>query len=201
MSPSQKRDNFDFSNGRVDRWDHPGTDGFFLPILKIVELAPRMLIGMDQPAVSRAYYQLRRFYSSHFEHSWFQILMEDISMDPLVVKDVRDFFLLTESWQLNVDRIAKGLKDLDAFLSAIRQYLLPSLREKLRISYLRPDTVIRDKDQFTIRTLISQAVPINVKRLELLTKDLKTSFESACLSGTFTLPNPALAPLAISSTA
>ena len=132
---------------------------------------------MDQSGVIRSFFGLRSFYQTHFEHTWFQILLEDVRMDPLTVKDIRDFLRIDETWQLDESRVKKGVQDLESFISTIRQCLLPFIREKLRISYLKPENVIRDKDQFTIRNLIAQAVPMNLSQLEALTQDLKSHAE------------------------
>ena len=132
---------------------------------------------MNQPELMRSYYKLRSFYESHFEHSWFHMLMEDIPVDPTLLKDIRDFLRIREDWQLDEARARKGVTDLEAFLLTLRQWLLPAIRERLRISFLKPDTVIRDRDQLAIRNLIAQAIPLNIESLEAMTKEMDAALK------------------------
>ena len=130
--------------------------------------------NMCDTELIKLYYQLRAYYKTHFENTWFYILLDGLPVDQILLRDIRDFVKIHEDWEMSDQRITKGIRDLEVFITTLRNYLLPYLKEKLRISYLKPETRVRDRDQLAIRRLMAYAIPITVRELANLAGRLKT---------------------------
>ena len=117
--------------------------------------------------------ELKYTFEKNFENPWFFALLDGLPMDPLLIKDIRDFFRIEETWAVTETRTREGIRNLELFLITLRHYLLPSIKERLRISPLRPDVMIRDRDQRAIRALIAYSMPLKVEILEEQLKAFK----------------------------
>ena len=122
--------------------------------------------------------ELRHIFEKNFETPWFFALLEGLPVDPLLIKDIRDFLKLDESWAVTEARAREGIRNLELFVLTLRHYLLPSIKERLRISPLRPDMMIRDRDQRTIRALIAYSMPIKIEMLEEQLKAFKKCLDT-----------------------
>jgi hypothetical protein len=96
-----------------------------------------------------------------------------------MIKDIRDFFKIDESWAITESRAREGIHNLELFILTMKSYLLPFIKEKLRISPLRPDMMIADKDQRAIRSLIAYSMPLKITLLEEQVKSLKRFLEDS----------------------
>jgi hypothetical protein len=123
--------------------------------------------------------QIRISFEGNFETPWLYMLLEGIPLDPILLKDVRDFLRLEEEWAVDETRAREGVHNLELFTQALRHYLLPCIKEKLRISPLKPETMISDRDQRTIRELVAYSVPIKVSLLEDQVKAFRLDLEQA----------------------
>ena len=123
--------------------------------------------------------QIRTTFEGNFENPWLYMLLEGIPLDPILLKDVRDFLRLEEEWAVDESRAREGVHNLELFIQALRHYLLPCIKEKLRISPLKPETMISDRDQRTIRELVAYSVPIKVSLLEDQVKAFRLDLEQA----------------------
>ena len=132
---------------------------------------------MCDTVVIKLYYQLRAYYKTHFENTWFYILLDGLPLDQILLRDIRDFVKIHEDWEMSDQRITKGIRDLEIFITTLRNYLLPYLKEKLRISYLKPESRVRDRDQLAIRRLMAYAIPITVRELANLAGQLKAQLD------------------------
>lgn len=132
---------------------------------------------MCDTEVIKLYYQLRAYYKTHFENTWFYILLDGLPLDQILLRDIRDFVKIHEDWEMSDQRITKGIRDLEIFITTLRNYLLPYLKEKLRISYLKPESRVRDRDQLAIRRLMAYAIPITVRELANLAGQLKAQLD------------------------
>lgn len=130
---------------------------------------------MNYAKTAEAIGRIRDFYRSQFECSWFYLLAEDLPLDPLIMKDLRSFLETYEHWRITPQHVAQGIKHLETFIMTVRKYLLPVIKEKLRISHLKPAALIRDRSEVAIRQLVAYATPLNLDRLEELTDELKQS--------------------------
>ena len=128
---------------------------------------------MDSRQLLEKVTELRATFEKHFENPWFFTLLEGVPVDPLLIKDVRDFLKIEESWAITEARSREGIRNLELFVLTLRHYLLPSIKERLRISPLRPDMMITDKDQKAIRALIAYSIPIKVEILDGQIQDFK----------------------------
>ena len=121
---------------------------------------------MDNRKLLERVADLRYTFEKNFENSWFFLLLEGIPVDPLLLKDIRDFLKLDESWAITETRAREGIRNLELFILTLRHYLLPSIKERLRISPLKPDTMIKDPDQRAIRALVAYSMPLKIELLE-----------------------------------
>jgi len=121
---------------------------------------------MTSTQLLRRISELKHTFERNFENPWFFALLEGLPMDPLLIKDIRDFFRLDEAWAVTEARSREGIRNLELFILTLRHYLVPSIKERLRISPLRPDMMIKDPDQRAIRALIAYSVPLKIEMLE-----------------------------------
>lgn len=121
--------------------------------------------------------RIRTAFNDNFENNWFWILIDDVPLDPVVLKDIRDFLRIDETWAVDRKRALEGIKYLELFIETIRKFLLPCIREKLRISNLNPQNRVMDRDQKAIRGLVACALPLKVKILEDLVQGFRRELE------------------------
>lgn len=121
--------------------------------------------------------QLRLAFEVHFENPWLYMLLDGLPVDPALLKDVRDFLHVDDEWGIDETRAREGVRSLELFIQALRNHLLPCIKEKLRISPLKPEAMIDDPDQRTIRGLVAYSLPIKVALLEDQVKALRRDLE------------------------
>ena len=132
--------------------------------------------------------RLRAAFNDNFENNWFFILMEGIPLDPIVVKEIQDFLRIDEDWAVDEKRAIEGINNLDTFIDTVRKYLLPNIKERLRISNLKPENRVHDRDQVAIRRLVAYALPLKIQILDDLVREFKKK-----LNGVEEQPAPAVA--------
>ncbi|MBN1685878.1 MAG: hypothetical protein JW852_04440 [Spirochaetales bacterium] len=142
---------------------------------------------MNNNELLRRMADLKNTYEKNFENPWFFILIEGLPVDPLLLKDIRDFFRIDESWAITEARTREGIRNLELFIITLRHYLLPSIKERLRISPLRPDMMIRDRDQRAIRALVAYSVPLKIEILDAQLKAFKNFLDANNEAGTTSL--------------
>ena len=123
---------------------------------------------------------LKDTFERNFESPWFFALLEGLPIDPLLVKDIRDFFKIDEAWAATETRAQEGIHNLELFVLTLKNYLLPCIKEKLRISPLRPEMMVTDKDQKAIRALIAYAMPLKIALLDEQIKSFKKFLDGSC---------------------
>ena len=128
---------------------------------------------MDNAGILARVAGIRSSFNNNFENPWFFMLLEGIPIDPILLKDIRDFIRIDEVWAVDEERAAEGIRYLEIFLLTLRRYLLPCIKERLRISNLKPESLVRDPDQLAIRKLVAYSVPLKVDILEDLVKSFK----------------------------
>ena len=134
---------------------------------------------MDDHELLERIAEIRSCFTNNFENQWFFMLVEGIPMDPLLLREIRDFLKIDEAWAVDAGRAREGVRNLELFLLTLRHYLLPGLKETLRISPLRPEMMIRDRDQRAIRALVAYSIPLKIALLD----DLVKSFKCALAGG------------------
>ncbi|MBN1699026.1 MAG: hypothetical protein JW881_16020 [Spirochaetales bacterium] len=115
--------------------------------------------------------ELATLLETYFNRNWFFILIEDIPVDiDSIMEMSRLLSIQTEPDEAKIRELVHGL---DQFIQSLRRYVIPFLRQKLRISYLIPHAMIKDKNNLLVYRLIASVFPDNVNRLALLTDMLK----------------------------
>ena len=130
---------------------------------------------------------LKSTYEKNFENPWFFILLEGLPVDPLLLKDIRDFFKLDETWAITETRTREGIRNLELLIITLRHYLLPGIKERLRISPLRPEMMIKDRDQRAIRALVAYSIPLKIEILDAQLKSFKSFLDAHTQTGTSAL--------------
>ena len=72
--------------------------------------------------------ELKYIFEKHFDHPWFFALLEGIPIDPSLIKEIRDFLKLEESWAITESRSREGVRNLELFVLTLKHYLLHALR-------------------------------------------------------------------------
>ena len=127
--------------------------------------------------------RLRTTFNDNFENNWFFMLMDGVPYDPIALKDIRDFLRIDEAWAIDEKRAAEGVSNIEGFIEAIRKYLLPCIKEKLRISNLKPENMVHDRDQVAIRQLVAYALPLKIKLLDELVMGFRRKLGESLASG------------------
>jgi hypothetical protein len=117
--------------------------------------------------------ELRDVFENHFDRTWFSLLIDDMPIDLRTVREIRHVISLKRIYPGEEKEIWQGVRDLEDFATHVRCFLLPMLRERLRISRLFPAERVNDKTQLIIRTFVAFTFPYNLERLRVLTLKLK----------------------------
>lgn len=128
---------------------------------------------IDESIILDTIYDLREAFEASIDKSWFYVVIDDLPIELKTIKTVKDFVYTQSAEIFDIYNIYSGIIELESFINHVKKYLLPVIREKLRISYLHPGQVTKDRDQYVLRSLIAYALPMNLKRLEQLAKKLK----------------------------
>ena len=132
--------------------------------------------------------RLRTTFNDNFENNWFFMLMDGVPLDPAALRDIRDFLRIDEAWAINEKRAVEGIRSIEGFIETIRKYLLPCIKEKLRISNLKPEYRVHDRDQVAIRQLVAYALPLKIELLAELVQGFRQGLGEPIAPGT----NPAI---------
>jgi hypothetical protein len=117
--------------------------------------------------------QVRDIFESHFDRTWFSVVVDGLPIDFRTVREIRQMVGLTalypgEEWQ-----VYQAVLELETFIVTVRRQLLPVLRERLGISWLFPGRRVRDRNQVMLRKLVAITFPHNLERLRSATLRLK----------------------------
>jgi len=115
---------------------------------------------------------LREHFSRHFDRGWLAILIDDLPIDFSTLRHIRHLLSVTDIYPEDLPELRFGAEQLTRFSSELRRHLLPVLRERLGISGLRPPTRRLDPTERVHRQLLCLAFPVNLERLEDLTREL-----------------------------
>jgi hypothetical protein len=117
--------------------------------------------------------EIRDVFENHFDRTWFSLLIDDMPIDLRTVREIRHVVSLKRIYDGEEKEIWQGVRDLEEFVTHVRRYFLPLLRERLRISRLFPAQRVTDRTQLIIRTFVAFTFPYNLERLRILTSKLK----------------------------
>lgn len=116
---------------------------------------------------------IREVFEAHFERAWFAVLIDDLPMERQVMSDIRRLLGLHFYQEGDEYVIMIGIQQLEHFVSVVRRYLLPVLRDELGVSGFKPGRAPINKHDMIIRKMCLYTFPHNLKRLEELTEELK----------------------------
>lgn len=118
--------------------------------------------------------ELEKAFETSFKQAWFRILAENSPIDSPRFREVEAFFASRSFYESDPHKIMEIIIALEEIVSLVRQYLLPSLRDRLRISgfYARNNTL--GKEHKIKYGFIAYAFPHNINRIESLTGKIRT---------------------------
>ena len=117
--------------------------------------------------------RIRRVFEDHFDRTWFGIIIDGLPIDTRTVRIIRELVSL-ESIHLGDEWfIYQAMLELNRFVLLVRKFLLPVLKERLGVSGLAPDRLVRDRSQYILRRFVAYTFPYNLQRLEELAVELR----------------------------
>lgn len=119
--------------------------------------------------------EVREVFENHFDRTWFSLLIDGMPIDSHTIREIRSIVSLKSIYPGEEWEIWQGVEDLEVFITHVKRFLLPVLRERLGISWLFPSRRIGDRTQLIIRKFVAFTFPYNLERLRVLTEKLKTS--------------------------
>ncbi len=117
--------------------------------------------------------EVRDVFENHFDRTWFSLLIDDMPMDVGTVREIRHVVSLKRIYPGEEREIWRGVRDLEDFIVHVRRFLLPMIKERLRVSWLFPAQRVNDRTQLIIRTFVAFTFPYNLERLRVLTLKLR----------------------------
>lgn len=118
---------------------------------------------------------IRTVFDTHFDKSWFAILIDDLPIDKRTLREIRTLVSLRFIQPGDELLIREGVRELEQFIALVRQFLLPVIRDKLGITGFPDRKKELDKQQLILRQFVFYTFPHNLNRLEELTRELKAS--------------------------
>jgi hypothetical protein len=118
---------------------------------------------------------LRDVFETHFDRTWFSLLLDDMPVDLRTMRDIRELVTISVLYPGEERLVWQGVLELETFILTVKHYLLPVLKERLGVSWLYPQRRVRDTQQYILRKFVAFTFPYNLERLRRLTEKLKTS--------------------------
>jgi hypothetical protein len=118
--------------------------------------------------------RIRQVFEDHFDRTWFAIIIDGLPIDFRTIRIIRELVGLESIHVGDEWFIYQAVVELSRFSLLIRKFLLPVLKERLGVSGLMPDRIIRDRYQYILRRFVAYTFPYNLERLEALTVELRT---------------------------
>ena len=117
--------------------------------------------------------EVREVFENHFDRTWFSLVLDGMPIDLRTVRDIRSLVSLTEIFPGEERNLYQGVLELEKFCNALKRLLLPVLKERLGISWLKPKWRVRDPQQYILRKFVAFTFPYNLERLRRMTQRLK----------------------------
>jgi hypothetical protein len=143
------------------------------------ELERKELIDRSNEKLLPLIRKIRQVFEDHFDRTWFAIIIDGLPIDFRTVRMIRELVGLQSIHVGDEWFIYQAATELTRFSLLIRKFLLPVLKERLGVSGLVPDRIVRDRYQYILRRFVAYTFPYNLERLEALTAELRTSLLSA----------------------
>ena len=128
---------------------------------------------MDIRKIRSSAIKIRDVYNACFNYGWFHTIIDEMPINPYIMRDFREF-LASSPWETpDIDEVHIGSMALDALVAAMKNHMLPHLKELLRVSNLAPGLRISDRDQYVKMRLLIEVIPANIETLELYGEELR----------------------------
>lgn len=135
----------------------------------MVELKSRV---QNQYEIRDILYEVKNSFMDNFDKSWFYIVIDDLPVNLKNIIEIKE--ALSDSLlYTNLRELFQIIIKLEWFIQNVRKYLLPVIKEKLRISHLYPSLLVRDRNVYVKRNLIAYVLPFNLENLNKHTLKLK----------------------------
>lgn len=142
---------------------------FFRKFICMVEIRYRI---KNQCEIREALDELRNNFYDNFDRAWFYLVIDDLPIDLKNIKEIKEIFV-EAAFLDNLQNLFRMILKLEYFIHHVRKFLLPIIKEKLRISHLHPNRLVKDKNMYVTHSFIAYVLPFNLDRLNQLTIKLK----------------------------
>lgn len=125
---------------------------------------------------SRIIDELRDLYYGHFDNYFFVSLLEQNAFDSSRLRCIQNMLEIQSVYSAETIVFTEGIEAIDEVILTSKRYLLPELRDKLKVSgFYNRSTESRDDK--VMRNLFSYTFPYNLQLLEELNTELKKSIK------------------------
>jgi hypothetical protein len=118
--------------------------------------------------------KIRQVFEDHFDRTWFSIVIDGLPIDFKTIRIIRGLVALESVHTGDEWFIYQAVLELNRFVALVRKFLLPVLKERLGVSGLVPQRMVRDRNQYILRRLVAYTFPFNLQRLAELNQELKS---------------------------
>jgi len=122
---------------------------------------------------SRIIDELRELYFGQFDNYWFIGLLEDNAFNSSKLRYIHNMLEIQSLYSTEDSVFNYGIETLEELILTAKRYILPMLRDKLKVSGFYKNRVSSSKEDLVMRDLFSYTFPHNLQRLEELTSNLK----------------------------
>lgn len=117
--------------------------------------------------------KIKHTFEDHFDRTWFSLIIDGLPIDFRTVRLIREVVSLHSLHPGDEWLLYQGAIELGRFVYHVRKFLLPVIKERLRVSGLFPHQIVKDKTQYILRRFVVYTFPHNLERLACLTGELK----------------------------
>ena len=118
--------------------------------------------------------EIRHLFENYFENRYMAVIIQELPIDFRTLKEIRNLVSIVTIDQDSIMIIQSGINELELFIQNLRNYLLPFIEDRFRISFLHVSPKERRSDSFIIRKFSAFTCPYNICHLENLTGELRS---------------------------
>lgn len=137
------------------------------------ELEHKDIIDHNNEPLLPSIRRIKQVFENHFDRTWFAIIIDGLPIDLRTMRMIRELVALQSIHLGDEWFIYQAVVELSRFTLLVRKFLLPVLKERLGVSGLFPDRIVKDRYQYILRRFVAYTFPYNLQRLEALTSELR----------------------------
>lgn len=126
---------------------------------------------------SRIIDELRELYFGHFDNHWFMTLLDSNAFNTSRLRYIHTMLEIQSIYSTETAVFTDAIETLEDLILTAKRYMLPALRDKLKVSGFYKNRGGETREELVRRDLFSYTFPYNLQRLEELTADLKENLE------------------------